>query len=241
MNEKYIAVFDSGIGGLTVLEELSSRMPYKNFIYISDSKNTPYGSLSTSTLLRLTLKSLSILNSYNIEGLVLGCNTISVSLREKLQQHFNFPVFGVFPPVESCLMKNQRILLVATPKTISCFPEDKNLYKVGLPNLAKQIEDNALNLDKIDLLKHIPNHLIKNNAFDRVILGCTHYVLIKNKFFDHFCPQKVISGNHFTVNFVSKFYQGTKSLEKTYGNCVLFLGENAYKNQEVYYKVVKKH
>ena len=241
MKEKYIAVFDSGIGGLTVLEELSSRMPYKNFIYIADNKNTPYGSLSNSILLRLTLNSLSILYNYNIEGLFIGCNTISVSLRDKLQPYFDFPVFGVFPPVESCLMKNQRVLLLATPKTITCFPEHKNLYKLGLPNLAKQIEDNAFNLDKINLLEHIPSHLLKNNAFDRVILGCTHYVLLKNRISDHFCPQKVISGNHFTVNFISKFYKSVKSLEKTKQNSVLFLGENADKNQEVYYKVVKKH
>ena len=240
MKENYIAVFDSGIGGLTVLDELSNRLPNRNFIYIADNKNTPYGNLSSGNLLRLTLDSLCILKNYNIKALVLGCNTISVSIRDKLQDYFDFPVFGVFPPVEKFLMGNKRVLLLATQRTVGSFENNKNLVALGLPNLAKDIEENAFNLEKINILDHIPRNLLNNNAFDKVVLGCTHYIFIKNKILDHFCPKKVVSGNHFAVNFIAKYFENTNSLGFSKQNSILFLGDNANKNQKIYYEVVKK-
>ena len=112
MKENYIAVFDSGIGGLTVLHDLAVAMPNENFIYVADNKNTPYGSLSDDNLLKLSLNSLMVLYKYNLKAIVLGCNTLSVSIRNKLQNFFNCPIFGVFPPVESSLMLCPKGLLL---------------------------------------------------------------------------------------------------------------------------------
>ena len=240
MKENYIAIFDSGIGGLTVLDELSRLMPNQNFIYIGDNKNTPYGNLSEYNLFRLSLESLSVLTDYDIKAIVLGCNTLSVTIRANLQEYFNCPVFGVFPPIESAIVKGGKILLLATPKTIGQYSSFKGITKVALPNLAKDIEENVLNLSKISLKEHLPNGFNSDVRFERVILGCTHYNFIKNKIFDHFCPLKIDSGNHFTANFVSNYFKNKKSLVKTCRKQILFLGQNAFKNEKIYYEVVKK-
>ena len=234
-------VFDSGIGGLTVLDDLCRAMPSENFIYIADNKNTPYGSLPDSTLLRFSLNSLSVLSEYCIKGLVLGCNTLSVSVRRDLERILNYPVFGVFPPIESSIFKGERVLLLATPKTVCKYPNYSNLTKLSLPTLAKEIEDNAFNLSNINLNNHIAIKKLQKLQYDRVILGCTHYFFIKNKILDHFCPKNIDSGNHFTVDYVSKFFLKRKSLGKTYRKRILFLGDNAEKNKKIYYEVVKKH
>ena len=80
MNNDYIAVLDSGIGGISVLNELLKLMPNQNFIYFGDNKNAPYGSKNLKTLLELTKSNLDYLtSSFNLKGLVLGCNTLSVN------------------------------------------------------------------------------------------------------------------------------------------------------------------
>ena len=241
MKENYIAVFDSGIGGLHVLEELSRNMPNENYIYIGDNENTPYGNLSDFNLLRLSLKCLNVLSGFNVKALVLGCNTLSVSIRSSLSNYFSFPVFGVFPPVERYVVKGERVLLLATPRTIQHFPGYPNLVKVSLPNLAKEIEDNVLNIPSVNIKKHLTAQYLQKKVFDRVILGCTHYHYVKNQILDHFCPKFIDSGNHFTVNFATKFLSNKKSVGKTYRNSILFLGESAKKNEKIYYEVVKKN
>ena len=240
MKENYIAIFDSGIGGLTVLNDLSRYMPYQNFIYIGDNKNTPYGNLSDEKLLRLSMDCLSVLNGYNVKAVILGCNTLSVSIRARLQQYFNCPVFGVFPPVETAIVKKERVLLLATPRTIERYSSYENLTKLALPYLAKDIEENVMQLNKISFKNHLPQKFLDNHTFNRVILGCTHYNFIKNQISDHFCPAKIDFGNHFTSNFVSNFFKNKKTLENCYKNSILFLGENACKNEKIYFQVVKK-
>ena len=236
---EYIAVLDSGIGGLTVLNSIRSLNPYENYIYFGDNSNAPYGSRSYHNLLSLTLDNVAHLSSYGLKALVLGCNTLSVTIRETLQNYCNFLVFGVFPPVESEIVRGRNVLLLATPNTARFYSDIPGLHSVGLPELARDVENNALNPGKINFIRHIKGISGIKRYYDTVILGCTHYLFVKNQIIDHFCPKNLISGNDFTARHVSEFILNQKSIVNIRRKPVLFVGKNKNFNQEIYQKVVK--
>ena len=184
MNNDYIAVLDSGIGGISVLNELLKLMPNQNFIYFGDNKNAPYGSKNLKTLLELTKSNLDYLtSSFNLKGLVLGCNTLSVNFLSQIQDYSGLKTFGVFPPVESAILKGKTLLL-ATERTAERYSGVKNLFAVGLKDLAGEIEKNAFCLENVCFERHLKSLGLPKNFlrdFETLILGCTHYNFIKNK------------------------------------------------------------
>ena len=241
MKSNTILLLDSGIGGLFLLDELSLAYPNYNFIYFGDNDNAPYGNLSKARLFSLALSNILSIKDFSIKTVVLACNTLSVSVRSELEHALNLPVIGVFPPVEINLLENQRVLLLSTPVTASKYSNLPNFKAIGLKNLALDIEKNVFSLNKISLLSHLSDFDISKESFDTVILGCTHYNFIKNEILDHFCPKKIVSGESFTVKFLSKILKTPKSLDKTYKNNVLFFGKNAEINSKIYFSVVKKY
>lgn len=244
MNNGYVAVLDSGIGGISVLKELIKILPNEKYLYYGDNENAPYGNRTIRDLQFITFKNIDKIKKFRIKALVVGCNTLSTNLLSVLSQYANVPTFGVFPPVESELLKGKKVLLLATEKTARTFKNTKNLSIIGLSSLAMDIEKNMFNLNMVNLEKNIHNKnnfycgevFCKNNSYDTVILGCTHYYFVKNKIYDHFRPLNLISGEFFTVKKVYDFIKNTKLLEKNKQNEVLFIGKNAEINHEFFKK-----
>ena len=235
MNNGYIAVFDSGIGGLSVLKELIRELPNEKFLYLGDNQNAPYGNKGISELKKLTAKNLDYLKQYNIKALVIACNTLSVNLLTFIKDYSGLETFGIFPPVEKYLLSGEKVLLLATNRTAKNFTPAKNFHVLGLNNLVSDIEKNLQNLQLVNIEENLSNSVgefvDKKRYYDRVILGCTHYEFIKNKIIDHFCPQNVSSGAIFTVNCVKKFLEINKSLVNHSRFELNFIGENAKLNQ----------
>ena len=110
--------------------------------------------------------------------------------------------------------------------------------------MANDIEKNHTNFDSVNLFENFSKEntvvsgefVNKKNYYHNVILGCTHYFFIKNKIINHFCPQKVICGEVFTANQVYKYLKSTKSLVNYKQNCILFLGECAEINRQIFEK-----
>ncbi len=245
MNFKNILVYDSGIGGLSVLALLDRKLNNKNIMYYGDNFNAPYGSINEYRLKSLVGDNILKL-PYKIDLIVLACNTASLSVRSDIEKRFNVKTMGVFPCVENELMFGRKTLLLGTPLTVSKIKNYPNLMKIGLKNLAFDIERKIFNLKSLDLESHF-NHddnfsikKLKNQSFDSIILGCTHYHFIKNLIINHFQPPRILSGNYITLNQIIKFYKIDKSLEKIKQNQILFLGENAKFNKEVFYYFYKK-
>ncbi len=237
MSDTFIAVLDSGIGGISVLRDIVNEFPNEKYLYLGDNKNAPYGNKSVDELWRLTKKNINIIKGYPVKCLVVGCNTLSVNLIDKIRKHVKVPTFGVFPPVKECL-NTEKTLLLSTVKTAKRFTSNENLHVVGLKDLVKDIEYNVFNLDRIDFdynLQQVEGSCVnKKGYYDTVILGCTHYCFIKNKIFDHFCPKKIISGNNFTVKEVKHFLKNCKSPVNKNDFSVNFIGESACFNQKFY-------
>lgn len=234
MRKEYVLVLDSGIGGLSVLKELVKERLNVNYIYFGDNDNAPYGNKSKEELLKLTLNNYELVKKYKPVCIVLACNTLTVNLRGRIEDCLKIPVFGVSPEIKDF---KEKTLLLATPLTCKNYLASNNLIVYPLENLAKDIEDNFSKLNAINLRNHIP---INKGRFYRVILGCTHYELIKNQIFNHLKPQIISSGTENCVLQVKEFILNTKSLVKYKQNRILFVGKNAEKNKYIFNMVVKE-
>lgn len=259
MNDGYIAVIDSGIGGLSVLYELVKEMPNEKFIYYGDNNNAPYGNRTTIDLLDLTIDIILKLSRFKLKGVVLACNTLSATILTDLKRRFpNLKIFGVFPPVEILTLRKRKTLLLCTPNTSKIYKNNEYLTVLPMQDLASDIEKNAFNIDAVDFNKHLIGSCSKLNSslttfdatlttinkktlfkqekgsFEVVVLGCTHYFFIKNKIFNHFQPQMIVRGETFTSKKVSKELKYIKSLVKTKGNSILYYGDCALINKKVF-------
>ena len=248
MDSGYVAVFDSGVGGLSVLEEHIKIMPNEHYIYYGDNKNAPYGQKGERELLSLFYNAFLEMSSYPIKALVLGCNTLCMTIIEEIKKMVSVPVFGVFPPVETFIKNQKKVLVLCTPNTAKKFVcKYNNVDVLALPYLAKDIEEKIFALNNLNLDYHlscgqfyslIDKNLDCFNKYDYMILGCTHYFFIKNQILDHFDHKKIVSGNQNTAIMVKNYLLNSKSLENYKRNCILFLGESAKINQKVYINVV---
>ena len=161
--------------------------------------------------------------------------------------------------LEINLYRERKTLLLCTPKTAKQYKSNEYLMVVPLPLLAKDVERNAFNLERINIARHL-NNFIESlskvssfdklttlgcnltteklklifdhqiNYFDAVIMGCTHYFFIKDKIFNHFQPQVLIGGEYFTARKVKFFLEQSKTFEKTKRKSILFFGKDAYFN-----------
>lgn len=190
MNNK-IGVFDSGIGGLSILNELKTMLPHENFLYYGDSKNCPYGEKSDEELFEITSKIVCYLKSEGCRLIVIACNTATTRCMKKLRETFNDLIFvGCVPAIKlACDQEYKNILVMATPATIESerthqlvkdnIREDQKIYLVPCFGLADAIEKN----DSVRI-KNILNNIFfeyKDKNIDSIVLGCTHYPFIKKE------------------------------------------------------------
>ncbi len=194
-----IGVFDSGFGGLTVFRELVKQLPQYDYIYLGDSARAPYGNRSQDLIFKFTQQAVDYLFRQGCELIILACNTASAEALRKIQQEYlpkNYPsrrVLGVIrPTVEEAarMTKNNKIGVIGTKATVFSKAYVKELEKLNpdikvfqqaCPLLVPIIEAGEHNREDTDLiLKKYLMPLLKQDI-DTLILGCTHYSIIKDK------------------------------------------------------------
>ncbi len=225
MEKNFIAVLDSGVGGISVLKELTSLLPNENYLYFGDKKNLPYGNKSKRKLLEITFNNINFLRRYKLKALVLGCNTISTNVYFDIKDLYDFPIYCVFPPVESCLINGDKTLLISTKRTAEKYKNYNNLDVKICDDLAKKIEDNKFDLRNID----VGFNGIEFDKYDSVILGCTHYFFIKNKILAHKKPPIIYGGERLCAKRVFDDIKKGKILKNISKNQMIFFGD---KNNE---------
>ena len=209
MNKK-IGIFDSGIGGTTTLKEIQNILPNEDIIYYADSKNNPYGLKTKEELELITSNIVDYLIKRNIKIIVIACNTATTNCIDYLRNKYKDILFiGTEPAIKVACDKNYKnILVLATPTTISSErthelvninkKDYENFYLVPCNGLANAIERN--DQTKIDnLLKEILTPY-QDKDIDAIVLGCTHYPLIKNKIKNYFKNAQLIDGNKGVAN-----------------------------------------
>lgn len=186
-----IAVFDSGMGGISVLRELVAIMPNENYIYFGDSAHAPYGTKTIEEVRQMTLNHARRLFAEGAKGLVVACNTAtSAAVRSLREQYPNTPIVGIEPAVKpaSQCKEHPRVLVMATPMTIReekfknlmhRYEADAEIIPLPCPGLMDFVERG--DLDGEDLQKYLVELLFefKHDKVDAVVLGCTHYPFVK--------------------------------------------------------------
>ena len=204
MNRK-IGIFDSGIGGLTTLNEIKKLLPNENYIFYADSKNNPYGEKTTEELLKITRNIVNYLLKKGVKIIVIACNTATTKCISTLRKEYPNTIFvGTEPAIKvACDNNYKNTLVLATPGTISSDrtheliekykKNNENIYLVACDGLANAIERNNQN-DVDNLLKKYLKQYQTYNI-DAIVLGCTHYPIIKDKIQSFFKNAKLIDGN----------------------------------------------
>ena len=229
MNNGYIAILDSGIGGFSFLIQAARRLNGERFLYFGDNSNAPYGNKSVKELYTLTQKNLDEILKHDVKAVVCACNTLSTSVLPRIVKRCDVPVFGVYPPVNAC---QGNAVLFATPITCARYVNIKGLSLCPLKNLAGEIERNKFNLKDIDISAYFQNCPV--TCKETIILGCTHYFFVKKQFINHFCPQKVLIGEEYTAERLDKSLRRFDMLAKNQKLTVDFIGNCAEENYKFY-------
>ena len=206
-----IAVFDSGVGGISVLRELVRVMPNENFIYFGDSANAPYGSKSKEQVLSITRKNLEALMSRGIKAFVIACNTATSAAVSTLRAEYKeLPIIGIEPAVKPAtnICDRPRVIVMATPLTlkeekfralVDRFVDRGEIIPVPCKGLVELIEAGKLDGEEIDGYLENLFAPYKNQKIDAVVLGCTHYPHIKAAIARHMPNAEILDGGRGTA------------------------------------------
>jgi glutamate racemase len=219
-------VFDSGVGGLSVAKSLLEHQIFKEIIYYGDTARVPYGSKDKDTIVRYSLEALEFFENHNVNILIIACNSASAYALNELKKVATMPVVGVIDSgilaVSSRIKnKNKNILVIGTKATINSNLYEKGLKKNNFNNITSiatslfvpLVEENILDGEVVDsVLKYYFKNL-KN--IDVVILGCTHFPLLKDKISAYLDNAIAIHSGDAIVKFLQKKYKYTKKYDKT--------------------------
>ena len=190
MKNNSIGFFDSGIGGITIWESVNKLLPNENTIYLADSKNSPYGKKPNDELTNISKENVEFLINKKCKLIVVACNTATTNSINFLRKSYNLPFIGIEPAIKPAALntKTGKIGVLATKGTLgsSLFEKTSNIHGHNIEiieqhglGLVELIEKGIYSGSKIDsLLKEYLNPMLENNI-DKLVLGCTHYPLIK--------------------------------------------------------------
>lgn len=185
-----IGVFDSGVGGLTVMTVLKAEFPHEDFIYIGDNANNPVGNKSPEEIKRIALNIGRYLETVPVKFAIVACNTFTVVALEELQKQLSYPLIGVCKGVHTAMdiSPRKRIGIMATKATIDshkhklaahALNENVEVFEQPCPDFAHLIEQGHI-ADRI--VEEKAEEYLENllaNGVDTIILGCTHFPFIK--------------------------------------------------------------
>ncbi|NPV00973.1 MAG: glutamate racemase [Brevinematales bacterium] len=191
MDKRPIGIFDSGVGGLTVAKEVMNLLPNETIIYLGDTANLPYGDKSAEIVQRYSVDNTDFLLTHDIKLLVVACNTASSVALEHLKSSYQLPIVGVIEPaVKGAIFatRNKKIGVIGTNRTIksNVYPDmlkamepECQISSRPCPLFVPLIEEFFIDHDATRLIAAEYLKEFKEQGSDTLILGCTHYPLIK--------------------------------------------------------------
>ena len=209
--EMKIGIFDSGIGGLTVLHEARKALPQASFYYYADTANVPYGTKSKEEVRQCVLQVVEFLETKQIDALVVACNTATSIGIQDLRARCPFPVIGMEPAVKPALEKERfkKVLVMATHLTLE---EDKfqslvawtggseRVISLPMPGLVRYAEAGVFNGDSVKEYIQLATEGIDLSQIGTLVLGCTHFLYFKQLLRQMFpFSTEILDGNQGTV------------------------------------------
>ncbi len=192
MDSRPIGIFDSGVGGLSVLLEIEKILPNETFVFVADQAFVPYGKKTKEELVDRVSKIVNFLISKGVKAVVIACNTATVYTIDEIRAAFSIPIIGTVPVVKTLgkISKTRKAAVLSTPATaqspylaelIHTFTPDMEVFKVAGSNLEELVEEGDLDSSAITavLEKELPP--LVTHGVDAIALGCTHYPFLREK------------------------------------------------------------
>ncbi len=211
-----IGVFDSGVGGLTVVSEIMRQLPGENLVYFGDTARVPYGSKSKNTVLKYSKQIVRFLKTKNVKAIVIACNTASALALDEIAAELEIPVIGVVKPGAKMAVettKSGNVGVIGTESTIKSgiyndyireLNADVTVVSKPCPLFVPLVEEGLLEDRVTDDIVGRYLRVMKEYKVDALVLGCTHYPLISNAI-ERFMGKK--------VNLVNPAFETAKSLK----------------------------
>lgn len=215
MDKRPIGIFDSGMGGVSLLRDALKLLPDENFIFYGDNKNAPYGDRTEDEILELTSRAADFLLDHGVKALVLACNTATSASINVLRKKLEVPVVSIEPAIKpACALPGDgRVFMLATAATTKLarykalrerMPDPSRVIDVGISGIVAKVERGEIGVGEFDGILDsylTPYHGMKADA---VVLGCTHYIFpaqaIETYFRQHFSGEcRLFDGNRATV------------------------------------------
>ena len=209
-----IGIFDSGLGGISVVRQIVQDMPHERVLYFGDSANAPYGTKTPQEVRRLSFDIMERFMSQGVKAVVIACNTATSAAVNALRDHYDIPIIGMEPALKvACDRghgKRQRVIVAATPLTLrerkfavlmDRFKANHTIFPEPCPGLVEIVEHGQL--DDHDVVMRTLHQYFGQydlSTIDSVVLGCTHFVFYRD-YFRELLPERaaVIDGNEGTV------------------------------------------
>lgn len=191
MNSKPIGVFDSGIGGLTVVHALTQRLPHENIVYFGDTARVPYGPKSSQVVREYAAQDVDFLLSQDVKMVVIACNTVSAVALDVVQKHAKMPVVGVIFPGATAAVKastRKRVGVIGTRATVNSnaythairqIDDEVQVFAQECPLFVPLAEEGWTDHKVTDLVAREYLFPLTIEKIDTLILGCTHYPLLR--------------------------------------------------------------
>ncbi|WP_101773625.1 glutamate racemase [Peptostreptococcus faecalis] len=191
MDNRPIGVFDSGLGGLTVLKEINKYLPNEDTVYFGDTARVPYGPRSKETIIKYTFQAINFLISKNVKAIVIACNTATARALLESQEKYDVPIIGVIEAGARTAVystKNKVIGVIGTSGTINSRAYNKEIKKIGkdvtvigkaCPLFVPLVEEGWANKEISSTAAHMYLDELVNKGVDSIVLGCTHYPILK--------------------------------------------------------------
>lgn len=189
MDNRSIGVFDSGLGGLTVMKQIMKEFPYENIVYFGDTGRVPYGSRSKDTIIKYSMSDVRFLESHDVKLIIIACGTASSVALPFIRSNTNIPIVGVVDATSEAAVKatkNKKIGIIGTNGTIKSGAYEKIIHKYNIESYSKAcplfvplVENGHFDTKVAKLVVEEYLTPIKDEGVDTLILGCTHYPHLK--------------------------------------------------------------
>lgn len=248
-----IGIFDSGIGGMTVLHEAMKTMPYENYIFYADIDHVPYGTKTKEQVVSYVDEVMQFMVEQDCKAVVIACNTATAAAARLMREKYSIPIIGIEPAVKPAVEQSngKRIMVIATPLTIR---EDK------LKNLIAKVDDTHLvdllafprlvefaersEFESEELEKYIRETLAPYDLsmYSEFVLGCTHFNYFKDSF-AKLLPEDVhiLDGSRGTVNQLKRVLDDKNLLEENQGTVRYFYSGRELLEQEDLQRMQELH
>ena len=237
-----IGVFDSGIGGVTVMRELIKILPNEDYIYYSDTINNPYGDKSNDEIISISDKVVNSLIERGCKIIVIACNTASAISKDYLRNKYSVPIIAIEPAYKS-VPDNEKTLVMATKATINSDKfkklfntyDNHNTILLSCSGLADLIEEG--NRDKI--IDYLKNKIGTYTDVKNVVLGCTHYPLIKDEITEVLGNVTFYDGSLGVAKHTKEVLEEKNLLSYNTGKIIFIDSSNNKEKERLFYELLK--